>query len=349
MADGLRPVDEDAPVEIFSDDSMGAWEERDVLKDRKESDESHTSILHDSSEGSGAILEQTKSQQREHEPNPLRKFRDRCGDLVNNERVQLAIILLIVINAAMMGIATFDFIEDDDNSSKAFETTDTTFLIIFTIELGLQFVYRGLGLFTDAWLVFDFIIVLLSWSLEGLQIVRAFRIFRAFRLVTRLEILRNLVLALFRVAPSLTAIVALLVLILYIFAVLCTQLFQDAFVDGITDRDYFGSLDKTLFTLFEMMTLYVCSTMLVNRARLLTWFAGNGPMSFDKSRRNTTGLEYSSQSFSALPRSFYTVSLLRWSAMRWLSRSIKKTTQPMKNRKLRHWTRSRSCRYDCTT
>lgn len=182
-------------------------------------------------------------------------FRDFCGYVVNDERVQLLIVIMIVLNAIMMGIATFDFIENNTRANIAFDTADNVFLIIFTIELILQFIYHGLHLFLDGWLLFDFLIVVLSWSLQSVQIVRAFRIFRAFRLITRLNVLKNLVLALFAVAPSMGAIIALLVLILYIYAVMCTDLFRDLQAEGYTDANYFGSLDASLFTLFQMMTL----------------------------------------------------------------------------------------------
>ena len=179
------------------------------------------------------------------------RLRHICGDIVNRPRVQLAIIVLIVINAVMMGIATFDFVTENPAVKNAFEKADLAFLIIFTIELGMQFIYRGYTLFMDGWLVFDFLIVVLSWAFASLQIIRAFRIFRALRIITRIETMRNLVTALFDIMPRLGAITALLMLIFYIFAVLFTQLFGDLQLSG----EYFSRLDNSLFTLFVMMTM----------------------------------------------------------------------------------------------
>ena len=65
------------------------------------------------------------------------------------------------------------------------------------MELGLQFIYHGLRLLLDGWLVFDLIIIVTSWSFASIQIIRAFRIFRALRLVTRIKILKHLVLGTF--------------------------------------------------------------------------------------------------------------------------------------------------------
>ena len=178
-------------------------------------------------------------------------LRLKCGEIVNHHQVQHVIIALIIINAVMMGLATFDFVTDNPPVDSAFEVTDTVFLVIFTVELAMQLIYHGYKLFLDGWLLFDFIIVILSWSFASLQIVRAFRIFRALRIVTRIETMRNLVAALFDIMPRLGAITALLLLIFYIFAVLFTQLFGDLELSG----NYFTRLDYSLFTLFVMMTM----------------------------------------------------------------------------------------------
>jgi hypothetical protein len=242
------------------DDSCGADESNNGKSHLREQDHNE-----ESDNGEDLIVEvETKEKvsnsKTEHlccdsMPGRIGKIREACGKIVNNERVQLVIILMIVINAIMMGIGTFDFVTDDPDMNAAWEKTDQAFLIVFTVELALQLVYHGPRLFADAWLVFDFFIVVLSWSMESLQVIRAFRVFRAFRLVTRMTILKNLIVALFAVAPSMAAIMALLLLILYIYGVMCTVLFKDLYEQGFTDKDYFGRLDTTLFTLFEMMTL----------------------------------------------------------------------------------------------
>ncbi len=51
------------------------------------------------------------------------------------------------------------------------------------------------------------------------------------------------------------AIGVLLLLVSYIYAVMCTQLFKDLYDRQLTDEDYFGRLDRTFFTLFQIMTL----------------------------------------------------------------------------------------------
>ena len=186
------------------------------------------------------------------------KFRLSCGKIVNNEIVQIGMIVLIIINAAVMGVATFDFVTDVPSTAQFFENIDRGFLSIYTVELGMQFIYFGWHLVQDPWLVFDLVVVVASWGLDfnsdlgnQFQIVRAFRIFRAVRLITRIKVLRDLVAAIGEVIPRMTAIAMLLVLIFYIFAVLFTELFKDLELS----ESYFTSLDVSLFTCYEMMTL----------------------------------------------------------------------------------------------
>ena len=114
-------------------------------------------------------------------------------------------------------------------------------------------------MFTDGWSVFDFVIVLTSWSLETMQVFRALRIFRAFRLVTRMKPLRDLVLAIAAVMPRMSAIAMLLLLIFYIIAVLFTELFGSLVLTG----DYFNRLDNSLFTCMQMVRWQILSSEIV--------------------------------------------------------------------------------------
>ena len=63
--------------------------------------------------------------------------------------------------------------------------------------------------------------------------------------------MRDVVVALAKVLPRLGAIAALLGLISYIFAVMFTELFGDLLLSD----DYFSTLDRSLLTCFQMVTL----------------------------------------------------------------------------------------------
>jgi voltage-gated sodium channel len=79
-------------------------------------------------------------------------------------------------------------------------------------------------------------------------------VFRAFKLVARLSVLKDLVTAIIAVLPRLGSIMLLFSLVLYIYAVLCKELFGSRlYGDPLTD--YFGNLFGSLFTLFTFVTL----------------------------------------------------------------------------------------------
>jgi hypothetical protein len=241
-------------TDLSGNEATTEKEEREPLTERWQSGKSGAMITADSS-GELDISLPTDQVDNVKKGWSVKRFRGFCGTCVNNNHVQSFIVFLILINAIMMGVATFDFVTKNSNVSGAFEVTDQVFLIIFTVELCFQFVYHGLSLFTDGWLVFDFVIIVMSWSLASLRIVRTFRIFRALRLVTRVEVLKNLVTALFSVGPRMCGIGALLMLIFYIYGVMCTVLFKDLYANDQTDYDYFSRLDRSFWTLFVMMTL----------------------------------------------------------------------------------------------
>lgn len=184
------------------------------------------------------------------------RIRHKCGEIVDDERSQLFILLLIAVNSLMIGMATFPAIKENEMVSRIFEIVDLIVLIIFTVESTIQFIYNGPRRFwKDGWLVFDLVIVIISWISVKHATLKPFRVFRAFRFITQLAILRNVVVALFSIVPAITAIFTLLLLIFYIFAVMFTSLFKDLYVDGYTSIDYFGRIDYTLFTLFQILCL----------------------------------------------------------------------------------------------
>jgi hypothetical protein len=125
---------------------------------------------------------------------PIERARLRMGEFINDVKFQTFIVSLIAINGIMLGIATCDFVRDDRMNAQILETFDLVCLILFTIEIGMQFAYWGWKLFQSGWLVFDLVVISISWAFAHLNIIRAFRIFRALRLVTRIPTMKSLVL-----------------------------------------------------------------------------------------------------------------------------------------------------------
>jgi hypothetical protein len=191
--------------------------------------------------------------------------------MIRHELTQWVMITLIMLNAVVMGAATFDFVTESSMVTSYFDWIDRGFLIVFTIEMAVQLLGHDPAQPYDGWLLFDGTIIVLSWSLEKMQIARAVRILRVVRLTARLDTLRQLWSALAEVAPSVSYIMAGLVLVLYIFAVLCTVLFSDLHEMGVTSQDYFGSLDRSMFTLFQIITMEEWSSIVRDVATEYYW------------------------------------------------------------------------------
>lgn len=181
-------------------------------------------------------------------------FRLTCGDIVDNERFQMFILVCICINSSLLGLVTYDFIKDDPSLSAKFATADMTFLVIFTIDIAMQLVSLGRNYFRHGWLIFDLLVVFISWLSLAFSELYALRVFRAFRLITRVEVMRNVVVVLFHVVPALMGITIMLLLVMYIYAVLCTDLFH-SYYPGVSSGDYFGRIDFSFFTLFQFICM----------------------------------------------------------------------------------------------
>jgi hypothetical protein len=102
---------------------------------------------------------------------------------------QWFIIFMILANAILMGLETFDFVSTHRDISILFGILDYSFLIFFTMEITFQFIAFGLQFFHDPWLNFDLFIIVGSWIAQPFRVLRSLRILRIIRLVARLVLL----------------------------------------------------------------------------------------------------------------------------------------------------------------
>ncbi len=160
-----------------------------------------------------------------------------------------AIIAVIVVNAVIIGLETSEGVMEA--AGFWLRWLDFLALSIFVIELLAKlFIYR-LAFFKDPWNIFDFVIVgaALLPSGSGLSVMRALRILRALRLVSAIPKMRMVVQALLSAVPAMGSVIGLLGLMFYIAAVMATKLFGGAF------DEWFGTLGRSLYSLFQIMTL----------------------------------------------------------------------------------------------
>jgi voltage-gated sodium channel len=128
---------------------------------------------------------------------------------------------------------------------------DLVILGVFIVEVVLKLYAFRLQFFKDPWNVFDFGIILISVlpAASSFSVFRAFRIVRTLRLIKNVPKLKFIIESLLKAIPSIGWIVALLALIFYVFAVIGTNLYGQEF------PQWFGTLGKSMFTLFQIMTL----------------------------------------------------------------------------------------------
>jgi voltage-gated sodium channel len=164
-------------------------------------------------------------------------------------RVQAALVVLILVNAAVLGLETSASIMAAWGGLLT--TVDTAILAIFVVEIALRLLAHGARFFRDPWSVFDFIVVGIALvpASGPFAVLRALRVLRVMRLLTFVPSMRRVVGGLLAAIPGLSSVFAVIMLIFYVGAVMATKLF------GAQFPDWFGSIGASAYTLFQVMTL----------------------------------------------------------------------------------------------
>lgn len=173
----------------------------------------------------------------------------RLGALLANARFQQFIIVLIVINAVLLGMETSGTLMAQYGSTLL--ALDRAILAVFVLEIAMRlYVYRA-AFFRDPWSLFDFAVVGIALvpASGPFAVLRALRVLRVLRMLTMVPSMRRVVGALLSAIPGLSSIALVLLLVFYVFAVIATHLF------GADFPEWFGHLGRSLYTLFQVMTL----------------------------------------------------------------------------------------------
>eukprot|EP00752_Nemacystus_decipiens_P018938 g16994.t1 len=176
-------------------------------------------------------------------------MRDKVEAIITNRRFETAITVLIIINAITLGLETSQAAMAHYGGLLQF--IDRFVLYVFVAELVLRFYVYRTRFFHDPWRIFDFVIVgiALMPATGSLSVLRALRILRVLRLVSMVPSLRRVVGGLISALPGMGSITVLLTLIFYVFSVIATKLYGEAF------PEWFGSLGASAYSLFQIMTL----------------------------------------------------------------------------------------------
>lgn len=191
----------------------------------------------------------------------MKSFKQTCAIISEHRWFTNIIIILILINAVIVGLETYPNIVQEIGSWL--HILDQMLLWIFTVEIAIRLIgSKSVGsFFKDPWNVFDFVIIAAGHLLAGsyyVTVLRILRVLRVLRAISVIPSLRKMVNALIKTIPSMGTIMLLLGLFFYVYAVIGTMLYQDI------SPEYFGTLHQTLLTLFQLITLDSWSSIVMS-------------------------------------------------------------------------------------
>ncbi|NSY39628.1 ion transporter [Leisingera sp. ANG59] len=176
-------------------------------------------------------------------------LRDRAREFVERPWVTNTILGIIIFNAVTLGLGTSAAVRA--HAGGLLDVIDTAVLTIFVLELTLKLFAYGLRFFSSAWNIFDLVVV--SFGLfpdsQGLSALRGLRVVRALRLLSVIPQMRAVVQALLDALPGMGAVIVMISIVFYVFGVMATMMYGAAF------DEWFGTLGRSLYSLFQIMTL----------------------------------------------------------------------------------------------
>lgn len=175
------------------------------------------------------------------------------------------IMYLIVFNSIILGLKSYPSVME--SWGFILEFLDDFMISIFVVELIIYLrVYGAKKCFSDSWYVFDFIIISIAVipsvtyvlshffyikdipDLSHFSALRAMRVLRILRLISVFPSLRKVIQGLVTAIPGIGSIGTILLISLYVAALMSTNMFGEEF------PEWFGSLEASLFTSFQIMT-----------------------------------------------------------------------------------------------
>ncbi|NWZ54501.1 SCN5A protein, partial [Haliaeetus albicilla] len=201
-------------------------------------------------------------------PRPLNRYQGFLFDIVTRQAFEVVIMILICLNMITMMVETH---EQSETKTNILNKINILFVAIFTTECVLKLVALRQYYFSNAWNIFDLVVVIMSLVallLSGIstafehflppilfRVIRLARIGRILRLIRAAKGIRTLLFALMMSLPALFNIGLLLFLVMFIYAIFGMANF--AYVkmeDGIDDMFNFQTFANSMLCLFQITT-----------------------------------------------------------------------------------------------
>jgi voltage-gated sodium channel len=176
-----------------------------------------------------------------------------CARIVASAWFDFLIFGVIVANAVVLGLDTYDSIRRD--AGGLLNTLNDIFLGVFVVELAIRigaYGRRPQDFFRSGWNVFDFVVIgaaFLPGLRENSTLLRLVRLARVLRVVRLLPELRLLILAVGRSLPGLASLTVMAVILLYVYGIVGWLVFGDALPDE------YGNIGDAMLTLFLLLSL----------------------------------------------------------------------------------------------
>jgi voltage-gated sodium channel len=176
-----------------------------------------------------------------------------CKRVADSSRFQLFILGVILANAVVLGLETYDSI--DREYGGFLEALNDVFLGVFVIEIAIRIAAHGRrpqDYFRSGWNVFDFVVIgaaLLPGLRQNATILRLLRLLRIVRVVSIFPDLRFLIRGMATSLPPIGSMAMLTSLLIYIYGILGWILFAD------TDPEHWNDIGEAMLSLFVVLTL----------------------------------------------------------------------------------------------
>jgi voltage-gated sodium channel len=175
-----------------------------------------------------------------------------CARIVASTAFDVVIFAVIIANAVVLGLETYDAIERD--AGGLLNTLNDVFLGVFVVELAIRisaYGRRPQDFFRGGWNVFDFVVIAAAFVpglRENSTLLRLVRLARVARVVRLLPDLRLLVVAVGRSLPGIASLSVMGLLLLYVYGMVGWLIFADDYPDE------YGSIGDAMLTLFVLLS-----------------------------------------------------------------------------------------------
>ena len=173
--------------------------------------------------------------------------------VVDSNPFTVVVVATIGVNAVVLGLQTYDGIED--RWASWLDLLNGACLAVFIVELLIRigaYWPRPWEFFRNGWNIFDFVVVAAAF-VPGIRqnstLLRLVRLLRIVRLVRVLPDLRVLLQGVWRSVPPLASIGAVTAMILFVYGMVGWILFADEL------PEQWGNIGRAMLTLFVMLTL----------------------------------------------------------------------------------------------